>query len=74
MTNLQMRLMWPKRGEDVAVYRDGQLIVEGHVTFVDEHTVSIMGERSVIVRLPANELLQGIQERRIVVKKQKSLQ
>lgn len=71
---LLRRLMWPKMGEEIAVYKDGALIAEGEVTYMDERSVSILGPRSDIFKLDCSELLRGIENRSIVVKKKKIVQ
>lgn len=69
--SLQMRLMWPKPGEDIEVYKDGVLIAAGQVTFMDDANVSIRDATLAMYRLACSELENGIKNHSIVVKKVK---
>lgn len=71
MSLLQMRLMWPKQGEEIEVYKDGVLIAAGQVTYMDETSVSIRDASLAMYRLACQELENGIRNHSIVVKKVK---
>lgn len=66
---LLKRLMWPRVGEDVIVYRHGNVMVEGHVTYAGSDFISIMDKNAETVSLDCNVLSQGIDDRSIVIKK-----
>jgi hypothetical protein len=68
---LLKRIMWPNKGEEIEVYRNGTLLVEGHVTHADDSVISIMGQKLNMYNISAAELLRGIEDRTIVVKKKK---
>jgi hypothetical protein len=42
MSMLMRRMMWPKQGEEIAIYRNGALLTEGRVNYVDEWSVSVI--------------------------------
>jgi hypothetical protein len=66
---LLTRLMWPKTGEDIEVYRNGSLIAAGYVNYVDDHVVSITGRSLAMSRLTCSDLLRGLEDRTIVIKR-----
>jgi hypothetical protein len=70
---LLKRIMWPKKGEEIALYKDGALLVEGEVIYADENTVSVRDKELTISRFDGAELSRGIEDRRIVVKKKARL-
>lgn len=66
---LLKRIMWPRVGEDVTIYRDGAVIAEGHVIYSGADVVTILGSKAITVTLNVRELQQGIDTRAVVVKK-----
>lgn len=66
---LMMRLMWPKTGENIEVYRNGNLIAAGYVNYIDEQVVSITGRSLAMSRLMCSDLLRGLEDRSIVIKR-----
>ena len=67
--SLLKRLMWPQQGDEIEVYRDGVLIAEGYVNYMDDHVISVTGKRLSMYRLKCSELSSGLDDRSIVVKK-----
>lgn len=74
MSMLLRRMMWPKKGEDIAIYKNGALVAEGKVNNVDEWSVSVITRRFDLFRMDAAELLRGIDDKSIVIKKKQSVQ
>lgn len=66
---LTKRLMWPRRGEEVVIYQDGKLFVEGHVIYAGDDNITIVGRDSVTATVNPDALSEGIQKGTIVVKK-----
>jgi hypothetical protein len=64
---LRQRLMWPKKGEKVQVFKHGQLIADGIVLSDDPKKVSIMGSQMIF--LDGAELSAGIDNGSYTVKK-----
>lgn len=64
---LRQRLMWPKKGEKVQVFKKGQLIASGIVLSDDPKKVSIMGNEMIF--LDGVELSEGISNGTFTVKK-----
>lgn len=62
------RIMKPKEGERVEIYKQGRLLIRGMVTLSDQSLVCITGKDHVL-NFPTNELESGIASREIVVKK-----
>lgn len=69
MSTILKRTMYPKKGEEVAVYKSGKLVAEGLVVYADNEQVSIVGDKIRAAVFSAEELLKGIEDRSIVVKK-----
>jgi hypothetical protein len=68
MTLLQ-RIMWPRQGEEVAIYRQGELLIEGHVTHSGDDGVIVLGREAETRTFERQALLQGITNGTLVVKK-----
>lgn len=66
---LMKRIMWPRVGEDVIIYRDGVVIAEGHVIYSGSDVVTILGSKAITVTLNARDLQHGIDARTMVVRK-----
>ncbi|NWG16868.1 MAG: hypothetical protein HXY41_09555 [Chloroflexi bacterium] len=67
--SLTRRLMWPKTGEEVQIFENGSLVVEGHVTYSGDDEVRILTREAETTILDANQLLTGIDNRSVMVKK-----
>ncbi len=67
--SLRTRLMWPHKDDEVEIYRDGQMIADGHVIYSTEHEITVFGKNAKPVSLSGQELQFGIQNGSIVVKK-----
>lgn len=74
MSMLMRRMMWPKQGEEIAIYKNGALLTEGRVNYVDEWSVSVITPRFDLFRMDAAELMRGIDDKTIVVKKKTTVQ
>lgn len=66
---LLKRLMWPRKGDEITVYKNGSLLIDGHVIHADERSITVLGRDSVTVNLNAAELSAGIDDGSLVVKK-----
>lgn len=66
---LMKRIMWPKRGEEVTIFRDGEIIAEGHVIYSGMDSVTILNREAISRTISGKELSEGIDTGRIVVKK-----
>jgi hypothetical protein len=66
---LMKRILWPKRGEEVAIYQNGNLVIEGHVTYSDMESITILGNDAVTGTINGKDLSDGIDDGSIVVKK-----
>ncbi len=66
--SLLKRIMWPRLGEQVAIYQRGELIVEGHVTYAGEDSITVLG-REVTATVTTETLREGIDDGSIIVKK-----
>lgn len=67
--SLQQRLMWPRVGEEISVYKHGKINVEGIVTYANDSVISVLKPDMTTVNLDCAELLGGIQNRSIVIQK-----
>jgi|FLYN01.1.fsa_nt_gi hypothetical protein len=74
MTAILKRLMWPRKGEQITLYQNGRMVVEGIVIQSTDITVSVLDKEGYVTELDANELKRGIEDRSIVVKKVKQSQ
>lgn len=66
---LLKRIMWPHKGENIAVYRNNKVLMEGYVIYSGEDVVSILGKNGYASSINSHELLMGIENRTITVKK-----
>lgn len=66
---LMKRLMWPRRGDEVTIYENGKLRVEGHVIYAADDNITVMGRNAVTASFRPSILAAGIEDGSIVVKK-----
>jgi hypothetical protein len=66
---LLKRLMWPRKGDEVQIYKSGEMLIEGHVIHGDDRSITILGRNSATLTLNTAELSRGIDDGSIVVKK-----
>ena len=66
---LSQRLMKPRTGERIEVYKNGELLIRGLVTMADDKLVSISGKEMQIVNFRPDELEEAIAKREISIKK-----
>ena len=66
---LLKRLMWPRKGDEVTIYQNGKLLIDGHVIHADDHSITVLGRDSVTASLNAADLSAGIDDGSLVVKK-----
>ena len=66
---LLQRLMKPRTGERVEVYKDGKLLIRGLVTIADSKLISISNKDVRVVNFRPEELEQAIANREIRIKK-----
>lgn len=69
MTALLKRIMWPRKGEQITIFQNGRLIVEGLVILSTDASVSVLDQDGYVTELDSAELTRGIEDRSIVVKK-----
>ena len=69
MTAILKRLMWPRKGEQITLFQNGRLIVEGIVINSTDASVSVLDKEGYVTELDSEELKRGIEDRTIVVKK-----
>jgi len=69
MTAILKRLMWPRKGEQITLFQNGRLVVEGMVIHSSDTSVSVLDKDGYMTELDAEELKRGIEDRSIVVKK-----
>jgi len=69
MTAILKRLMWPRKGEQITLFHNGRLIVEGIVINSTDASVSVLDKEGYVTELDSEELKRGIEDRTIVVKK-----
>ena len=43
---LLKRVMWPRKGEELAIYENGVLLIDGHVIHADDRSITILGRNS----------------------------
>lgn len=72
MTAILKRLMWPRKGEQITLFQNGRMVVEGTVLQSTDNTVSVLDKAGYVTELDGEELRRGIEDRSIVVKKSKS--
>jgi len=66
---LQRRLMWPSKGENITVFQNNRVMMEGYVLYAGDDVISVLGKNGHAASISAQELLRGIENRSIVVKK-----
>ncbi len=66
---LLQRLMKPRTGERVEVYKNGKLLIRGLVTMADGKLISISGKDMRMVNFRPDELEEAIANREIRIKK-----
>lgn len=66
---LLKRLMWPRKSDEVSIYRNGELVIDGHVIHSDDNSITVLGRNSVTVSMTAKELSAGIDDGSLTVKK-----
>lgn len=66
---LMKRLMWPRQGDEVTIYQNGKLAVEGHVIYAADDNITVMGRNAVTASFKPSALAAGIEDGSIVVKK-----
>lgn len=66
---LLKRLMWPRKGEEVAIFQNGKLFIEGHVIHSDDSSITVLGRHSETAVVTSRELSEGIDNGSLVVKK-----
>jgi hypothetical protein len=66
---LLKRIMWPHKGETVEIYRDNQVFMRGYVLYSGHDVVSVLGKNGHASSINSQELLRGIENRSITVKK-----
>ena len=66
---LLQRLMKPRTGERIEVYKDGKLLIRGLVTLADSKLISISDKDMRVVNFRPSELEQAIANREIRIKK-----
>jgi hypothetical protein len=54
--------MWPKHGDEIEVYRNGVLIAEGFVNYMDDSVISVTGKQLSMYRLKCSDLSSGLEE------------
>jgi len=74
MTAILRRLMWPRKGEQISLFQNGRMVVEGIVLHSSDTSVSVLDKDGYVTELDSIELKRGIEDRSIVVKKQKATQ
>ncbi len=74
MTAILKRLMWPRKGEQITLFQNGHMVVEGIVIHSSDNAVSVLDKDGYVTELDGDELRRGIEERTIVVKKTKPSQ
>jgi hypothetical protein len=74
MTAILKRLMWPRKGEQITLFQNGRMVVEGIVILSSDNAVSVLDKEGYVTELDADELRRGIEDRTIVVKKNKPVQ
>jgi hypothetical protein len=71
MTAITKRLMWPRKGEQIALFQNGRMVVEGMVIHSSDSSVSVLDKNGYVTELDSDELRRGIEDRSVVVKKTK---
>jgi hypothetical protein len=71
MTAITKRLMWPRKGEQIALFQNGRMVVEGMVIHSSDSSVSVLDKDGYVTELDSDELRRGIEDRTVVVKKTK---
>ena len=66
---LQKRLMWPRVGDTIEVRTDGKVTAQGLVTDVNSVKISVLTPNMTTILLDCQSLENGIEDRRIVVRK-----
>lgn len=66
---LLQRLMKPRTGERIEVYKNGTLLIRGLVTLADSKLISISDKDMRVVNFRPNELDEAISNREIRIKK-----
>ena len=66
---LLQRLMKPRTGERIEVYKDGKLLIRGMVTVADDSLISISSQDMQVMNFRADELETAIANREIRIKK-----
>jgi hypothetical protein len=66
---LLKRLMWPRKGDEVTIYQNEKLLIEGYVIHSNDSEVTIMGHSSEAVTLTSKQLAAGIANGSLVIKK-----
>jgi hypothetical protein len=69
MTALLKRIMWPRKGEQISLFQNGRLLVEGLVILSTDASVSVLDKEGYVTELDSAELTRGIEDRSVVVKK-----
>ena len=67
--SLRQRLMRPRFGERVEVYKDGRLLIRGLVTSADDNLICINGEHMNVMNFRPEELDKAIANREMRIKK-----
>ncbi len=66
---LLKRVMWPRKGEELAIYENGVLLIDGHVIHADDRSITVLGRNSQTVTVTSQKLSTGIDNGSLVVKK-----
>jgi hypothetical protein len=66
--------MWPRKGEQIALFQNGRMVVEGMVIHSSDSSVSVLDKDGYVTELDSDELRRGIEDRSVVVKKTKPSQ
>ena len=74
MTAILKRLMWPRKGEQISLFQNGRMVVEGIVIHSSDTSVSVLDKDGYVTELDSIELKRGFEDSSIVVKKQKATQ
>lgn len=66
---LLKRVMWPHKGDELAIYENGVLLIEGHVIHADDKSITVLGRNSATATLTTQKLSTGIDNGSLVIKK-----
>ena len=66
---LLKRMMWPHKGDEVTIFKKGELLIDGHVIHTDDRSITVLGRDSATMVLSTTDLSAGIDDGSLVVKK-----